>query len=132
MDMDERTIRQLLEEWTRATRDDRRDDILRNHTDDVLIFDVLPPLMYDSAAVYRASWDEWHPDAQGAMQFELRDLQVTASTDVAFAYGLLECGGTLPDGRSFRDTVRATFCLRKVGGGWKVSHQHISKPFSKA
>ena len=44
MNMDERAIRLLLEEWTRATRDDRRNDILRNHTDDVLIFDVLPPL----------------------------------------------------------------------------------------
>lgn len=129
MTADERAIRHVLEQWTRATREDRREDILANHSDDVRIFDVLPPLLYDSAASYRASWDEWQPDTQGATQFELRDLHVTAGADVAFAHGLLECGGTLPDGRTFRDTVRATFCLRRTDSGWQVSHQHVSKPF---
>jgi ketosteroid isomerase-like protein len=34
----------------------------------------------------------------------------------------------LPDGKSFEDLVRATFCLRKDQGLWMVAHQHISKP----
>ena len=127
MNTDEIAIRQLLEEWTRVTREGPQDDVLKNHSDNVLIYDVLPPLKYESAATYRASWDEWQPDAQGDMQFELEDLNVTTSPEVAFAHG-----GTLPDGKSFRDTVRATFCLRKIGGSWKVSHQHISKPYGKS
>ena len=132
MNTDEIAIRQLLEEWTRVTREGPQDDVLKNHSDNVLIYDVLPPLKYESAATYRASWDEWQPDAQGDMQFELEDLNVTTSPEVAFAHGLLQCGGTLPDGKSFRDTVRATFCLRKIRGSWKVSHQHISKPYGKS
>ena len=132
MNTDEIAIRQLLEEWTRVTREGPQDDVLKNHSDNVLIYDVLPPLKYESAATYRASWNEWQPDAQGDMQFELEDLNVTSSPEVAFAHGLLQCGGTLPGGKSFRDTVRATFCLRKVGGGWKVSHQHISKPYGES
>ena len=132
MNTDEIAIRQLLEEWTRVTREGPQDDVLKNHSDNVLIYDVLPPLKYESAATYRASWDGWQPDAQGDMQFELEDLNVTTSTEVAFAHGLLQCGGTLPDGKSFRDTVRATFCLRKIEGSWKVFHQHISKPYGKS
>lgn len=131
MTTDETAIRQLLAEWTRVTREGPQDDVLKNHSDDVLIYDVLPPLKYESAAAYRASWDEWQPDTQGDMQFELEDLKVTTSPEVAFAHGFLQCGGTLPDGKSFQDTVRATFCLRKLGGEWKVFHQHISKPYGK-
>ena len=131
MTTDETAIRQLLAEWTRVTREGPQDDVLKNHSDDVLIYDVLPPLKYESAAAYRASWDEWQPDTQGDMQFELKDLKVTTSPEVAFAHGFLQCGGTLPDGKSFQDTVRATFCLRKLGGEWKVFHRHISKPYGK-
>ena len=131
MTTDETAIRQLLAEWTRVTREGPQDDVLKNHSDDVLIYDVLPPLKYESAAAYRASWDEWQPDTQGDMQFELEDLKVTASSEIAFAHGLLQCGGTLPDGKAFQDTVRSTFCLRKRGGECKVVHQHVSKPFGK-
>ena len=131
MNNDEIAIRQLLDEWARVTREGPQDDVLKNHSDSVLIYDVLPPLKYESAGAYRASWDEWQPDSQGDMQFELEDLRVTASSEVAFAHSLIQCGGTLPDGKAFRDTVRATFCLRKIDGGWKVFHQHISKPFGK-
>jgi len=128
---DETAILKLLTEWTRATSDGRQDDVLRNHSDDALIFDVLPPMQYEGTAAYRASWDEWQPDAQGAMRFELEDLEVAAGGELAFAHGLLQCGGTLPDGKTFRDTVRATFCLRKNREKWVVVHQHISKPYGR-
>lgn len=121
-------IRDVLENWARATREGRQDDVLANHLNDLVIFDVLPPLKYDSAESYRASWDDWQPDAQGEMRFELQDLSISAGEEVGFAFGLLQCGGTLPNGRTFRDTVRVTFCLRKVAGRWKVAHQHVSKP----
>ena len=131
MNADITAIRTLLEDWTRATREGRQDDVLKNHSEVVLIYDVLPPLKYESAAAYRQSWDEWQPDAQGEMRFELEDLSVTAGAEVAFAHGLLQCGGSLPDGKTFRDTVRATFCLRKIFGEWRVFHQHISKPYGR-
>ena len=131
MTSDETAIRQVLDDWTVATRESRHDDILRHHVADAIIFDVLPPLKYVSAAAYRASWDEWQPETTGEVVFELEDLTVTAGNNVAFAFGLLQCGGTLPDGRTFRDTVRATFCLQRDDDRqWQIVHQHISKPFS--
>lgn len=128
MKSDESAIREVLEDWARATREGRRDDVLANHQDDLVLFDVLPPMKYESAAAYRDSWDDWQPDARGEIRFELEELSITAGEEVGFAFGLLQCGGTLPDGRTFRDTVRVTFCLCKRNGGWKVAHQHVSKP----
>jgi ketosteroid isomerase-like protein len=124
-------VRAVLESWAKATRDNRKDDILKNHAAELVIFDVLPPLRYDSAASYRASWGDWQPQTQGAAQFDLEDVVVNASDELATAYCLIRCGGTLPDGRAFQDLVRATFCLRKQAGSWEVFHQHISKPLGE-
>jgi ketosteroid isomerase-like protein len=129
---DEEQIRLVLQRWAMATRKGHRDDILANHLLDVLIYDVLAPMKYEGAAAYRQSWDEWQPETQGEGQFDLQDLSVVAGTDVAFAHCFIKCGGVLPNGRTFEDLVRATFCLRKASGSWKVAHQHISKPFQLA
>lgn len=121
-------IRSILESWAQATRLGRQDDVLSSHAPSVLIDDVLPPMKYMSAYAYRRSWDDWQPETQGESRFELEDLSVTAGPDIAFTHGFIQCGGTLPSGRTFQDADRATSCLRKVDGDWKVYHQHLSKP----
>ena len=126
--LDEAQIRLLLQQWAMATRKGQKDHVLANHLPDVLIYDVLAPMKYEGADAYRQSWDEWQPETEGEGQFDLEDLSVTAGTDVAFAHGFIKCGGVLPNGKRFEDMVRATFCLRKASGSWKVAHQHISKP----
>lgn len=125
---DEAQVRLLLQQWATATRKGQRNDVLASHLPDVLIYDVLAPMKYEGATAYRQSWDEWQPDTQDEGQFDLQDLSVTAGVDVAFAHCLIKCGGVLPNGKTFEDLVRATFCLRKVSGLWRVAHQHISKP----
>jgi ketosteroid isomerase-like protein len=125
---DEDHVRQVLERWAFTTRTGPQAEVLANHAPDALIYDVLPPMKYEGVAAYRRSWDEWQPDTKDEGQFALRDLAVVAGSDVAFAHCFIQCGGTLPDGEIFEDLVRATFCLRKIGGAWKVTHQHVSKP----
>jgi len=125
----EAEVRAVLEEWAAATRQGRRDEILKHHSANLVIFDVLPPMKYDNSESYRRSWEEWQPDIKGEAFFNLENLTITAGSDVAFAHSLISCGGTLPDGRTFQDLVRATFCLRKVDDSWVVEHQHVSKPY---
>lgn len=121
-------IRAIIEAWADATRQNRKDDILRNHAADLVIFDVLPPMKYDGAESYRRSWGDWQPKTQGDAVFALEDLSITAGVDTAFAFCFIRCGGALPDGKIFHDLVRATFCLINVDGGWIIKHQHVSKP----
>ena len=128
---DDVQIRELIESWAANTRQGKQDAVLANHAPDVLIYDVLPPIKYEGAEAYRASWDEWQPDTTGPARFDLQDLKVTARQDVGFAHCLIQCGGTLESGRTFEDLVRATFCLRKVSGQWVIAHQHISMPVQK-
>ncbi len=85
-------------------------------------------MKYEGVDAYRASWDQWQPETAGPGLFDLHELKITAGRDVAFAHGLVQCGGTLPDGKTFENSVRATFCLCNTEGKWKVTHQHISMP----
>lgn len=119
-------IRELINDWAKATREGNNDAVLSNHAADVLIFDVLAPLQYKSAKEYRKSWDEWHPELSAESVFDIHDLNITAGETVAFAHCLIECGKT-PN----LDWVRATFCLRKTDGKWLVTHQHISMPVNR-
>lgn len=126
----EKAVEIVLQQWAKATKLGQQDEVLSNHFPDALIYDVLAPMKYTGVAAYRASWDDWQPDTQGEGQFDLEDIEITAGVDVAFAHCFIRCGGELPDGKRFDDLVRATFCLRKVSGHWKVAHQHISKPMN--
>ena len=125
-------VRAVIEKWAEATRQSRRDEILKHHSANLVIFDVLPPMKYESAESYRRSWDDWQPETQGEAIFNLENLTITTGSDVAFAHAFIRCGGTLPDGKTFQDLVRATFCLKKVNGSWVVEHQHISKPYENS
>jgi ketosteroid isomerase-like protein len=122
-------VRQVLERWAEATRTNRLDDVLADHATEALIYDVLPPVKHEGAEAYRRSWGDWQPETTGGERFEWQDLAVVVDGGLAFACGFIHCGGILPSGKTFEDLVRATFCLRRQDGAWKVIHQHISKPF---
>lgn len=125
---DKLEIQNLLERWAYNTKIGAQDNILENHAESVVIYDVLPPMKYEGTKAYRDSWDEWQPETKGDSLFDLHELKVVVGENVAFAYGFIHCGGTLPDGKTFEDWVRATFCLEKRMGRWLVTHQHISMP----
>jgi ketosteroid isomerase-like protein len=127
----ETQIRKLLDQWADAVRFAKDDEVLSNHAPNALIFDVLSPLKYEGSDAYRRSLDEWQPTFEIPSLFEMHDLSITANYEVAFAHCIIQCGGTMPNGKTVEDWVRATLCFRKVKGEWKVAHQHISMPISR-
>jgi ketosteroid isomerase-like protein len=66
---------------------------------------------------------EWQ--RQGA-SFEIVELDVTASDDVAFAWALLRCGTADELKRDPANRLRLTIGLRNEGGRWVVTHEHHS------
>ena len=122
---DEDQLRQLINDWAKATREGNKDAVLSSHASDLLIFDVLAPLQYKGTEAYRKSLDEWWPTDQSEALFEMHELSITAGETVAFAHCLIECGK-----KPNPDWVRMTFCLQKINGKWMITHQHGSMPIS--
>jgi ketosteroid isomerase-like protein len=116
-------IRNLLEGWAFAVRNGNREAIFANHSADILMFDLPAPVQSKGLDAYRRSWDEFFRWFKGSGVFDLRELDTTAGSDVAFATALIRCQGTETNGDKRELDVRLT-----VGGGrWTIMHEHHSE-----
>jgi uncharacterized protein (TIGR02246 family) len=128
-----RAIRALVERWAAAVHRGDLPEVLADHADDIVMFDVPPP--YQGARgidAYRETWPqffEWQ--AQGAA-FEIVSLDVTAGDDVAYAHALLRCGTPQELEENPENRLRLTLGLRKEDGRWVVAHEHHSFPDTTA
>ena len=121
----EQQIRALIEAWADAVRRHDMPAILAQHAQDIVMFDLPPPLQAKGMAEYKKTWDLFFTYHKPSQAFDVEELTVTAGDDVAFAFGVMRCGaGPQPGGFPFRLTVG----LRKVDGAWRVTHEHHSLP----
>jgi ketosteroid isomerase-like protein len=124
MENDSELIRKLVEDWAQAIRDGNMDGILKDHSNDVLMFDVPVPLQNAGLEAYKKTWDiffQYNEGGEGS--FELVDLKTTASDTVAFCHALLRIGSPDPE-------CRLTIGLQKIAGKWIIVHEHHSAPFN--
>ncbi len=125
---DETEIRALIERWARAVREQDRAAIRAGHDPDILMFDVPPPFLSQGLDAYMATWEMFFSAAEQPVVFALRDVRVTCGEDVAFATAIGECVDIDKSGRREPLEFRLTMGLRKIGGGWRIMHEHHSLP----
>jgi uncharacterized protein (TIGR02246 family) len=126
---EEAAIRNLIEAWASAVRASDINGVIAHHTDDVLMFDVPPPVAVRGIAAYRETWPPFFEAlAEGEAAFDLVELHVTAGDRVAFATALLRCGSTEELAEDDTPRLRLTIGLRKADGTWKIAHEHHSFP----
>jgi ketosteroid isomerase-like protein len=118
----ESTIASLLDDRSRAIHDKDIDRLLAFYSDDVVYFDVVPPLQYVGAAALRGRFLDWFA------RWKVEELHVTASADVAVAHMLIRAGGTLVDGGEVGYWVRSTSSFRLRESRWLITHEHVSLP----
>jgi uncharacterized protein (TIGR02246 family) len=127
--VNETKIRRLVENWANAVRTKDIQGVVAHHTDDVVMFDVPPPVAVRGIPAYRDTWPPFFKAlTEGKAAFDIIELQITAGETVAFAAALLRCGSTAELAKDDTPRLRLTIGLRKVGGGWKIAHEHHSFP----
>jgi ketosteroid isomerase-like protein len=122
-------VRQLVLDRVQAVLDRNVDLATAANADDIVTFDALPPLRNAGAGGIRERTESWFDGYSQGPGYELRDLEVVAGDDVAFAYYLYRVSGTLKNGGVVAMWVRATLGLRKLAGEWRIVHEHDSIPF---
>jgi ketosteroid isomerase-like protein len=101
----EAQIRAVIEGWAKAVRDVDMDRILAHHTDDIVMFDVPPPVQGRGREAYRKTWELFFKYSSGGEgSFDLHELEITTGDGVASAHALLDVPGS---------TARLTIGLRK-------------------
>ncbi len=127
---DEVDIRKLIERWAKAVRDGDRTGIRTAHVPDILMFDVPPPLFSQGLDCYMATWERFLSWSEKPVAFDFHDVRITAGKDVAFATALGRCAGVDANRKREELEFRLTICFRKIGGRWRVMHEHHSLPAS--
>jgi ketosteroid isomerase-like protein len=130
---DEAAIRALIAGWSRALEAKDVDGLTADYLPGAVLYDVKPPHKVVGPAAIRALWAACLPYFPAAFRSEHRDLSVAVGGDVAFCHGLHHIRPLDdPDHPAGRSWMRVTACYRKVGGRWKVAHEHVSMPFDCA
>lgn len=127
-DKDRAEISQVLAHWSAAVRDRDYEGVLKNHSRNILMFDVPPPFQSEGIDAYRKTWDLFFSWMAGPPKFELHDVRITAGQEVAFVTAHGKCLGPDRHGRAEELSFRLTLGLRKSDGRWIIEHEHHSVP----
>jgi uncharacterized protein (TIGR02246 family) len=122
---DEAAIRDLVENWARAVRSKNLDAILANHSPDMLMFDVPPPIQSKGIDAYRKTWDLFFSWSQDSGVFDISEMNVTIGNDVAFVTALMRCAGTEANGNKTELQFRLTADLLNSTGAWAKKTCHL-------
>jgi ketosteroid isomerase-like protein len=124
---DEAPIRSVIEDRAAALRAKNAAGVVRHHAPDFVQYSLAPPLV--STAADPKGLDAWFSTWRGPLGYEMHDLTITAGEDVAFCHSLNRLSGTKIDGEKSDIWFRHTLGFHKIGGGWKITHEHESVPF---
>ena len=127
---DEAQIRALADRFAAAVNAKDLDAIMKVYVgdDSLFVFDVTPPREYVGAAAYRKDWEEFLKGFDGNPKFEISNLAITVSGDLAFSHSIQRVSGKDPKGQPVDVTVRVTDAYRKINGNWLTVHEHVSVP----
>jgi ketosteroid isomerase-like protein len=130
MTTDETEIRDLIDEHRKALHDKDADALVARYSQDVLIYDLAPPLRSNGPEVERDALRAWFATWKGPIAYDVSDLSIEVADRVAFSTGLARMQGIKLDGSEPDLWFRTTACYRKrADGQWEVAHRHESVPF---
>lgn len=125
---EENAIRGLVESWAAAVRRQDFEGILKNHSSDVVMFDVPPPFQSTGIEAYKKTWDLFFSCAGDPVVFDIDTMNIFTGSDVAFVIATMHCTEPGPRGGRQELNFRLTIGLKKIGGNWTVVHEHHSVP----
>lgn len=104
------------------------------YADDVVLFDLWDVWSMRGLAAWRAAVTDWF-GSLGDERLVVRAEAIESSLDgdLAVGHAILTYTAFAADGRELRSLDnRITMALRRIGGVWKIVHEHTSAPVDPA
>lgn len=125
----EGNIRNVMLSWEKAASAGDLDAIMSHYAPEVIAYDAIAALQFKGIDAYRAHWKMCLSMCSGPMTFQMHDIHIGASDEVAFSHCLNQCGGADKDGNQHSSWMRVSSAYRKINGEWRIVHEHFSAPF---
>src|SRR5688572_6959383 len=104
----EAQVRTLIESWEKSVRAKALDALLANYAEDVVVCDMVPPLVRVGKAAHRKNWESIFAMFRGPIDVEITELKITAGDEAAFSHSLNRVGGKRENGDDSSMWVRVT------------------------
>lgn len=127
----EAEIRQLVAAQQRAICTKDLDQIMSRYANEIVIFDVKPPIQTKGKEAVRQLWEDCLPYFPESFGMETQHLTVTVNDNLATAHWLFHLTGE-QDHPATQMWMRATAVCQQKDGKWQILHEHISVPFYPA
>ncbi|HMR82584.1 MAG TPA: nuclear transport factor 2 family protein [Niabella sp.] len=127
MNKEKQIIKTIISGWARAVKERNIDNMLLNHSADIVMFDVPPPFEITGINDYRKTWEESFFTGTEPGIFEIDDLKIEAGANIAFCIAKMKC--SVNNNGVYEDlNFRLTIGLKKIDGQWMIVHEHHSIP----
>jgi PhnB protein len=126
---DEAEIRAIIEDYAEGLRNKDADRCVASYADDLVQFDLAPPLEFRGKETARKNLAEWFKTFDGPIGVEIKGLKIVTGDGVAFAYSFNHISGKNTQGQKNDHWVRVTIGFQRTDGKWLVNHEHVSVPF---
>ncbi len=104
------------------------DGVMSIYAPDIVSFDLGQPLKYVGLESKKKPWLEVFAMLVCPLDYEIRDLQIAVSNDVAFSRSLNRINAKLKTGQQVDFWLRWTACFRKIEDDWLIAHEQVSVP----
>lgn len=123
-------VHQTLEKFAGAIREGDINHIMSFYSDDVIAYDMMPPLEFSGKDKYQKLWQEYFANYfKFPIHFDYEKQKITIEGDVAFTHALIHMSGEPKNEDKKMDMwIRNTTCFKKVGDKWLITHEHNSIP----
>jgi uncharacterized protein (TIGR02246 family) len=125
---DDARIREFIDALAQALRAKDINALIAHYAADVIVFDLMP-LQTLGADAYKKNFEAWFASVQGPIDYQIRDLRITRSDEVALCHYVGQVKTTRATGEKAEYGVRVTAGCRKRNGRWIITHEHVSVPF---
>ena len=126
--IEEAQIRKRINDWATAFHNKDLNGVLSFFAPETVAFDIVPPLAYTGRDGYRKQWEKLFASYQGPIEYEIRDLSVTARQTLGFSHSINRISGTSKNGQKIGFWLRMTACWHMIQGEWLIEHEHVSVP----
>lgn len=127
-EMDEAAIRLEIDDHVRALHNMDLEGVMSIYAPNIVCFDLTPPLQYVGLELKRKPWVEAFDMIVPPLDYQVRDLSVTVSGDMAFSHSLNRMNAKLKNGQRADFWLRWTACFRKMEDKWLIVHEQVSVP----
>lgn len=101
--------------------------IVSCYAENAVLYGLAPPLA--SCGMSPADTAAWLATWDGPILVDVADVDLVVDEAIAWTTALNRMRGVKTDGAQVDLWFRTTMCFRKIGGAWKIVHDHSSTPF---